>query len=201
VVTLKERRVSLVGTTNNNRSKEREGRDNRKLEVKRLSDMGKGIRRKSAPAAVVSKAASNSTASDTGDGVKDKSGDLILKQQSKDTTTTKTTTIATTSSNTSNTSNIPNTTTTIAATSETIQKKVGGRPAKSRTSITNGSNVSNSLYQGAIINPLKCPHCSKDFLSEKGLQYHVGKFNVYLFSIRGYMGVLKMFGEVDIKSV
>jgi len=193
VVTLKERRVSLVGTTNNNnsnnRSKEREGRD-RKLEVKRLSEMGKGIRRKSAPPAVSSKAASNSTASDTGDGVKDKPGDLILKQQSKDTTTTS-------NNNTIPTSNT-NSNTTISN-NNTETKKVGGRPAKSRSSIISGSN--NSLYQGAIINPLKCPHCYKDFLSEKGLQYHVGKFNVYLFSIRGYMGVLKMFGEVDIKGV
>jgi len=171
VVTLKERRVSLVGTTNyNNRSKEREGRD-RKLEVKRLSEMGKGIRRKSAPAAVVSKAASNSVASNAKDVIEDKPGDLILTQkQSMDTTASNTTT--------SNTSTIPNNNTQNNNTaSDTIQKKVGGRPAKSRTSIT---NVNNSLYQGAILNPLKCPHCSKDFLSEKGLQYHVGKFNIYV---------------------
>ena len=167
VVTLKERRVSLVGTNSVKKV-------DRKTEVRKLSEMGKGIRRKSAPPAVSSTAASSSTASDTGDDVEDKPGDLLLtQQQSKDTITSNSTvTLATTSSNTTqNNTNI-----------ET--KKVGGRPAKSRSSIT---NVSNSLYQGAIINPLKCPHCSKDFLSEKGLQYHVGKYCLYIvFYFKGF---------------
>ena len=168
VVTLKERRVSLVGTNNNNGSSKgsgkREGRD-RKLEVKRLSDMGKGIRKKSsAPAAMPA-------VGSVGDNGDTDSGDFILKQQSKDTATSNKTTIAT-SSNTStilNNNTIPN--------NNIETKKVGGRPAKSRTSITSAD----TLYRSAIINPLKCPHCSKDFLSEKGLQYHVGKF--YLFII------------------
>ena len=87
------------------------------------------------------------------------SGDLLLmSQQTKDNTP---------SNNTPTSNN---------STIETIHKKVGGRPAKSRTSITS----TNSLYQGAIIKPLKCPHCSKDFLSEKGLQYHVGKFFYFI---------------------
>jgi len=174
VVTLKERRVSLVGTTTNNSGKKREERD-RKLEVKRLSEMGKGIRRKSAPAAVSSTA--TAAVADVGDNEDtDSNGDLILEQQFKDTTTASNTTTSTTS----NTSTIPN--------NNIETKKVGGRPAKSRTSITNG-NISNSLYQGAILNPLKCPHCNKDFLSEKGLQYHVGKFSYLLFGI-----IFKKFG-------
>ena len=165
MVTLKERRVSLVGTTNNRR----EGKKvDRKLEVKRLSEMGKGIRRKSAPPAAVSAAVATGD-NEQSDKKREVGGDLILTQQSKDTTPNNNT-IATSNNNT----NTPNNNIEI--------KKVGGRPAKSRSSITNG-NISNNLYQGAIINPLKCPHCSKDFLSEKGLQYHVGKFCFYILFV------------------
>ena len=160
VVTLKERRVSLVGTNSVKKV-------DRKTEVRKLSEMGKGIRRKSAPPAV-SSTATAAAASNAKDVIEDKPGDLLLKQQSKDTTTANSNnTIAATSNTTI--SNTPNNNT---QNNNIETKKAGGRPAKSRSSIINVD----SLYQGAIINPLKCPHCSKDFLSEKGLQYHVGKF-------------------------
>ena len=189
MVTLKERRVSVVGTAGSGKgsnSGKREGRD-RKLEVKRLSDMGKGIRRKSASAAAVSSAAATAGNNGESDKKTEVSRDLILTQQSEDTTTT--------SNNTTTNNNTPNNNTA----SDLIQKKVGGRPAKSRTSNTN-CNVS-SLYQGAIINPLKCPHCQKDFLSEKGLQYHVGKFCfVYIVLFRGVLRDIEEFGGcVDVK--